>query len=314
MSFQIGLLHWALVAVAAAALARRALRAGGPGRDATNWIAFAALAVFGGATLMTTAVSRPLWDAIPLLDLAQFPWRFLALAAFGASLASGFAIDALVSERRRWARPLAAAVAILCAILAYGGYAQPQFAVYDREQREIAHASYAQARALLDDPARYQDLAARATLASLIETGQSGSSRHEYLPDGIVRLPVAPPASLAEVLGDGRVERAQTTGPNRERFTVAMQAPGELRFHQFAFAGWHASIDGNPAEVRAEPGSGLILVSVSAGAHVVEVAFGSTVLRGAASVCSGIALLALGIGVADCLLRRPRPAAAVAPR
>ena len=116
MSFQIGLLHWALAAVAGLALARRVRRAGGLGPDAGTWTALAALAVFGGATLMTTAIAEPLWDAIGWLAFAQFPWRFLTLAAFGASLASGFAIDALAPRGRVWARPLAAAAAILCAV------------------------------------------------------------------------------------------------------------------------------------------------------------------------------------------------------
>ena len=101
MSFQIGLLHWALAGAAAAALAARFRRAGGLGRDEASWTALAALAVFAAAALMTTALSRPLWDAIPWLALAQFPWRFLTLAVFGASLASGFAIDALAAPERR---------------------------------------------------------------------------------------------------------------------------------------------------------------------------------------------------------------------
>ena len=61
MSFQIGLLHWALVALAGMALAARVRRTGGL---AGSWTAAAALAVFGGATLMTTAIAKPLWDAI----------------------------------------------------------------------------------------------------------------------------------------------------------------------------------------------------------------------------------------------------------
>jgi hypothetical protein len=306
MSFQIGVLHWALAAAAAIALAIRLRRARGLSRDEASGTTLAALGVFGAATLMTTALSEPLWTAIPWLALAQFPWRFLTLAAFGASLASGLAIDALIPPAPRWVRPLAAAAAVLLAVLAYGGFARAQFAIYDRAQREPVPAPWPQALALLEDAARYQDLGARANLETLVEDGQSGVSRHEYLPNGVTRLPSRPPAIRAEVLAAGRVERAERLGPNHDRFRVAMQEPGPLRFHQFLFPGWRAAVDGNPAPLRAEPGSGVILIEVPAGPHEVEVEFASTPLRQAASAASALALLGLLIACLGPWLRRPR--------
>lgn len=303
MSFQIGLLHWTLAGAAAAALAWRFRRAGGLGRDPATWTALAALVVFGGAALMTTAISEPLWSATPWLALVQFPWRFLTLAAFGASLAAGFAIDALIPPERGWARPLAAAASVACALLAYGSYARPQFAVYDRGQDDYLHAPYAEARALLGDPARHRDVAERASLAALIGTGQSGTSRHEYLPKAVTRLPMKPADRRAEVVGGGRLEQAETIGPNHERFTVAMDAAGELRFHQFFFSGWRAAIDGKPAPLACERASGVILVPVPAGVHVVELEFGSTPLRQAAGATSALALLVLVIALAGPWLR-----------
>ena len=62
-------------------------------------------------------------------------------------------------------------------LLGCGAYARPRFALYDREKGEPVPAAYSEARALLDVSARYQDLAARATLATLIGTGQSGTSQ-----------------------------------------------------------------------------------------------------------------------------------------
>jgi hypothetical protein len=304
MSFQIGLLHWTLSGAAALALAARFLRPGGQERQEAGWTALAALAVFMAAAWMTTPLSRPLWDAIPGLALAQFPWRFLTLATFGASLASGFAIDAWAAPDRRLARPLAAGAAILVALLAYGSYAQPHFAVYDRERQDYLDASWPQARALLQDPVHYQNAAARADLTNLIETGQTGTSRHEYLPEGVTRLPSRVAASRAELLGDGRIQSAQRIGPNHDRFSVALQADGELRFHQFLFPGWRAVVDGKPATLRAEPASGVILLAVPAGEHVVEIEFASTPLRRAAGALSAFALLALGMLALGPLRRR----------
>jgi len=41
------------------------------------------------ATIMITALSRPLWESLPLLSFTQFPWRFLSIQAFAAALAAG---------------------------------------------------------------------------------------------------------------------------------------------------------------------------------------------------------------------------------
>jgi hypothetical protein len=292
MSFQIGLVHLALVLAAVFALALR-LRAGRlRSDDDAGWLAIASLAVFAAATFMTTAASRAIWDAIPLLAYAQFPWRWLTLAALGASLAGGFAIDALLRGVR--ARALGAAAAILCAVLAYGGYAQPRFAVFDRERSELLPATDAEARTLLEQSTRYEDPAARATLATLVATGQSGANRHEYLPATVARLPTQPPVQHFEIVsGSGRLEKSETLGPNHERATILMESEGELGFQQFMFEGWRATIDGGPAQLRSEWSSGLIRVTVPAGRHTVEVAFTSTLLRDAANTLSAMGLVVL---------------------
>jgi hypothetical protein len=247
--------------------------------------------------LITTAISEPLWNAMPWLRLVQFPWRFLTLAAFGASLASAFAIDALSPPERGRTRLLAAAFAVSLSLAAYGSYARPQFVVYGLGQEGDVHGTWPEARRLLEDPTRHQDGEARASLATLIGTGQSGTSVHEYMPAQVTRLPVSSPERRAEVFGGGRILQGETIGPNHDRFTVAMDGVGALRFHQFFFAGWRAVIDGKPAPIGSERGSGLILVPVPAGVHVVEVAFGSTPVRQAASAASALALLALGFVV-----------------
>jgi hypothetical protein len=249
---------------------------------------------------MTTAASRCLWDAVAPLALLQFPWRFLVFAAFGASLAAGFAIDGWVPAESARARVAAAGLALLCALLAYAPYAQPRFALYDRAQGEIVPAPYAEALARLRDPARYQDLAERATLATLVATGQSGASGHEYAPAVVSRRPTGPPDAKAELLADGRIERSETLGPNRERFTLDVRAPDELRFHQFFFPGWRATLDGVEAPLRVEPASGLILLALPTGAHTVEIEFGSTPLRRAAGLVSLLALAALPLATAAC--------------
>lgn len=56
------------------------------------------LAMTGGAVLLMLPLSQPVWEMLPLLALAQFPWRFLSIAGLGLSLIAGGAV-ALVSDR-----------------------------------------------------------------------------------------------------------------------------------------------------------------------------------------------------------------------
>ena len=56
------------------------------------------MAMTGGAVLLMLPPSQPGWEMLPLLALAQFPWRFLSIAGLGLSLIAGGAV-ALVSDR-----------------------------------------------------------------------------------------------------------------------------------------------------------------------------------------------------------------------
>jgi len=48
--------------------------------------------VTGGVILLMLPLSRPLWDAVPLASLAQFPWRLLMLTAVTLSALAGVSV------------------------------------------------------------------------------------------------------------------------------------------------------------------------------------------------------------------------------
>lgn len=69
------------------------------------------LVVAVGATGMITPLSGPLWQGVPLLAFAQFPWRWLAVQAFALAMLAG-----PVGEGGAWRRWLAVAFLLLSAL------------------------------------------------------------------------------------------------------------------------------------------------------------------------------------------------------
>ena len=88
MSFQLGVIGVGLALTAVAAgLRRRA-----PQRSTTAFFLAALLAIL----FAMTPFARPLWDAVGLLAVLQFPWRLLSIASFCLALLSGAAIASLI--------------------------------------------------------------------------------------------------------------------------------------------------------------------------------------------------------------------------
>lgn len=77
-------------------------------------------AVFVVAALLTTPLSKPLWDSIPVLQKVQFPWRWLTIVSLAAAVlgAAGlvFANDQMKIGRMRG---VAAAASVALASLAF---------------------------------------------------------------------------------------------------------------------------------------------------------------------------------------------------
>ncbi len=80
MSYQLGLIHWLVVLLAILGLGFfwRQLK--------EKKIVIFYLIFFGLSLVLMNKISLPLWDRLPILSLIQFPWRFLALAVFAASI------------------------------------------------------------------------------------------------------------------------------------------------------------------------------------------------------------------------------------
>ncbi|MCL4235056.1 MAG: hypothetical protein KJ042_11115, partial [Deltaproteobacteria bacterium] len=226
-----------------------------------------------------------------------------------SSLAAAFAIDAIPWRASRSGWMAAAAVIVLC-VVAYGSWARPRAAMWHSASRHVAPVKIGDIDAA--SATGYDDMRPRLTLDRVVSSGDTGTSRDDYLPRTVNEKPTEPADAIAWILETGEEPRVARLGPNRYRFDVTSQAPAHLLFNQFAFPGWAARIDGEDIETLIDNRHGAIVVSVPEGSHEVEIAFGSTPMRDSANRVSLYAFVALVAGsiYAGCAdRRRPKPAA-----
>ena len=292
--FAMGLIQAWLALIGAGILTASALRTTGRsthGRFEHPAIAANLVLSLGLATFMMTPLSKLLWDRLPLLEITQFPWRFLSIQALFAAITSG-----AIGERHLWSRDqdlrqgeisaLSAGLWILLIISAALGDLDLERLVIGREDVSW------------DNLLLYESF-----------TGNIGTTiRFEYLPQDVV-----PRLYTSEALVDGTgsviAESGQATQaqllertPNRQRWQITLDAgPDSVSFPLNWWPGWQATVDGAPANCSPMRGSGRATVTVPAGNHTVTLQLRPTTVQlmsGALSLTSAI-VLAVTVGLAS---------------
>jgi hypothetical protein len=232
------------------------------------------------ATWMVTPLSSVVWENVPLLAMAQFPWRFLSVQALGVAWVGGSLASGL--SRRRWM------VWALGALLVVSSAARLR-----PERLHVMDAEVTADRLML-----YEAF-----------TGNIGSTvRHEYLPSSVVPRPYTSVYHLSGELSPRlRVLRGQvdgvalaSSGPTGQQWRVQVtSSEADVAMELHYYAGWRAWVDGSPVEARAADGTGWIAVTVPEGEHELRVWLGRTPIRAAVEILS---LLAVGVSL---VLLRP---------
>ncbi len=242
-----------------------------------------AFVLFGAllAVFMITPLSRPLWDHLPLLPFTQFPWRFLSVASFFMALLTGGLVLVVNRAPARAAVAVGASIALLAAGLL---------------GLRVDHLILTDADVTAERLAEYEWF-----------TGNIGTTvSAEYLtPESSPRPWTSAWLNAAErdraVALSGELA-ATLTGRTATRQTwrvVAGNGGAEARFPTLYWPGWRAAVDGEPAELRPLPSSGLMALAVPAGEHIVTLELGRTPVRLAAELVSLAALVvAAGLLVA----------------
>ena len=235
----------------------------------------------GLSTLMITPLSRLLWDHIPLLPFAQFPWRFLSVqACFSAAVTAALLIDSLPHKVSLFA---ALMVGIVLAAAALGALRLNFIPLTDADvtaQRLQWYESF---------------------------SGNIGTTiRHEYLPVWANPRPYTSDILLGReprakfLSGEGVAQRVQVRAASQEWAFDVQGSQAQVALPLLYWPGWQASVDGERVALSPVDGLGYVQLSLPYGQHAVRLQLAHTPLRLAAE------LLSLGALIGGIVLWRPR--------
>ena len=245
------------------------------------------LALTALCTFMMLPQALPIWDAIPLLQMLQFARRFAPLASLwlAALVAAGCWAVLQLKVAPRWLQAVAPALAIgALALTAFPTQFPPATVLLGRH---------------LDARVVMQDEEAMSAFGTTLVG--------EYTPAANKQLPTREKSPLLR--GGQRLDPASLPpGATLVRevydplnYTVDFQTPQlfTATFNTFFYPGWGAWVDGVPVPITPSDPHGFIQVNVPAGAHQVQVNWGSTPLRRIteiASIAGWATWLALALG------------------
>jgi len=266
MSFQVGIVHWAVVAVALGVTVLSLLRLIS---NAGSWLRHSIffICVFCAAVFLSTDMSKPLYTSVTWLQFMSFPWRFLTFATFAASMLAAL----IAAYPKAWARRLGI-MFVVGALFLYWPYARivsQRYSATDLEYFQMV----------------------RVNNNSLPDMDFLPKSAHykELLTDRGVAYG-KPFFSLIPVTS-GRLE---TETQQNLTYTVSVDTfqAAFIQTRIFDFPGWIAFVDGSAARIDTDI-YGLITFALSPGKHEIKLIYINTPIRVVGNLVSLVSVFVL---------------------
>jgi hypothetical protein len=249
------------------------------------------------AVFLMLDVSAPLWQALPLVRLAQFPWRLLTLTV----VSLGFLCGAAARGIRSTARLIETPTLILVALLALGSL---PYMRAELSQQEVSLAGLMRFQQSADEmtgsTAWVREIPTWSAMAQLHVDQQPLTSRVDY-------------SYLYEQASRNAYARTLELRSDRELVEVSAERPTLLPFNIFYYPGWHAYlldpetnavVEELPIALRDK--YGLITVRVPAGLSRVLLQFEATPVRKLGAALTLGSLLVVGLLLLVRLVLRAR--------
>ena len=245
----------------------------------------------------------PVWEAYPILQKIQLPTRLFGPIAFAIALVLGGTVAALP----RSGRMTMVTTLLLAALMVASGTASRTLFVGEAPYDTVSDAVVDDLEAR--EPGNTTSTNEFLPRSADFETWHEGEARGFWLYDrmfpdaGWVAGQVMPWSGQVGIHG---VSQAGLS------WVVDVSVPpdgdtgggGVLAFHQLAFPGWRAWVDGQPVAIEAAPliasqafSPGFILVAIPPGEHRVSLRFGADGPRIASAVVSAVGVMVIALGV-----------------
>jgi hypothetical protein len=257
--------------------------------------------VFGAALALVCYAQSfswalPWWEALPWLRAIQAPYRLLGPAGYGVALAAGGAL-ALCARPGRLSWAVAALAVAVLAVAGTAGRAVP--IAPDASHAVDVGTAIGRERSQPGNTASTDEFLPRTTG---YETWHEGQARGFWLYERLWPEASWLAGRLLVWRGDVAVHGLRGGALWTSARVAAGDGGGVLAFHQLAFPGWRAWVDGRPAAVTPAPEvpqqairPGFALVQVPPGDHEVVLRFGPDGVHLAAAAASALALLGVAL-------------------
>ena len=247
MPFPIGQLHWGLGLIVLLIFAWLWLKK----KKKEVFIVSLFFVFFLGTAFLAHQRSSFIWQAIPFLAGMQFPWRFVGLSSFFASVLSG-SLFLLVKDKTR---TLFLALVLILSVISFNlSFFRPEkiLKITDTEKLFSAKGwNKLQTDAIFD-----------------------------YLPIYALQPPAgpAPPQPWFTKGGEGQIKNFQK-GTNWQKFDVDVESETIIKLPLYDFPGWQVFANGKPVEINHQNELGLIAFRLGLGSYKVEAKLKNTPIR-----------------------------------
>jgi hypothetical protein len=220
-------------------------------------------AFFGGSLLMSTLISYPMWQLMPLMKSVQVPWRWLAVPSMAAAVLAAGSISKWKEMARGGARPLA--------LLAAGCVAGAVVFSLAHPVREARYLSRAQFEAVFEN----------------LELPSIGAWYPRWVTPQYLY-------TSQPVVAEGRSVKINAWEAERRQFRLSAGGAHEARVRTFYYPLWTAAADGKSLDIRPAP-DGAMIIAIPEGETTVDLVFREPLRSKVAMVLSAIGFFAIAV-------------------
>jgi hypothetical protein len=206
--------------------------------------------LFLGSAFLAHQRSTPIWQALPVLAFAQFPWRFVGLASFFATALAGSVFVLIKNEGKA---AILAGLLIIAVVSFNFSFFRPEKILKITDEEKLFSAKgwhKLQTDAIFD-----------------------------YLPIYAQYPPAEEAPKLPQVISSQAEIKNFQKGTNWQKFEAEVESESIIMLPTYDFPGWQVLVNGKPVEINHENELGLITFHLRAGSHRIEAKLKDTPVR-----------------------------------